>query len=469
MLAVVRLLSDRPVHAAKLRIVFVSHEQIRSALAACINDAAAWGVDDAGLHDELRAVPDSYDALYAFAEGLAARPLRADWPFVEPLDFASIQAEWSPDASDENLAEATPADDLAARAEAAFYGRIAACILGKPVEVMATAAQLKNALEPLGQWPLRGWVPKEALDKIGSMGGWKQPQWVETVAGRIEYVTADDDINYCVLGTLLVERKGSAFTGADVQKQWQHQLPVNITFGPERTMLLRRGVAGNHYSPVDESAAVRWPTVLNPGAELCGAFIRVDAYAWAAIGRPALAAELAWRDASTTHVRTGVYSAMWIAALLAAAPFVDAWDDLARVALRYVPQRSRFADVVRESIDDVGAADDWWRANRSLVARRPDALHCMITQEVGTLLNTLRFAHDTGEGICLQVSQGNDTDSFGATAGSLLGLRFGAGGLDHEQWIAPFHDDLRLAMAMPPERSLSAMAARVARLPERLA
>jgi ADP-ribosylglycohydrolase len=448
--------------------VFLTKDQIRSALVACINEAAAQGVDDAGLHDELKAVPDSYDALYAFAESLASRPMREDWPFVEPLDFESIRAEWSPDATDDDLGASMAADELAARVEAAFYGRVAGCILGKPVEVMPTAEQLKNALEPLGHWPLRGWVPEAALDKIGSMGGWKQPQWTETVADRIEYVTGDDDINYCVLATLLVERKGADFTGADVQKQWQLQLSPAITFGPERTMLLRRGAAGNNYAPVDEDDAQRWPTVLNPGSELCGAFIRVDAYAWAALGRPALAAELAYRDAATTHVRTGVYSSMWIAALLAAAPFVDAWDGLARLALAYVPQRSRFADVVRESIGDVAAADDWWSANRALVARRPDALHCMITQEVGTLLNTLRFARDTGEGICLQVSQGNDTDSFGATAGSMLGLRNGADGLDHDQWIKPFNDDLRLAMVLPPERSLSAMAARAAHLPARL-
>jgi ADP-ribosylglycohydrolase len=448
--------------------VLLTKAQIRSALTTCIGEAAAQGVDDAGLYDELAAVPDSYDALLEFAESLAGRPLRADWPFVEPLAFDGIKQEWHPDALRDEFALKT--DDAAGRVEAAFYGRIAGCILGKPVEVMPTADQLKAALEPLGAWPLRSWVPEAALDQIGTLGGWKQPQWTETVAGRISYVTADDDINYCVLGTLLIENKGADFTGADVQKQWQLQLSVNTTFGPERTMLLRRGAAGwPQFSPVDEDAAARWPTVLNPGSELCGAFIRVDAYAWAALGRPALAAELAWRDASTTHVRTGVYSAMWIAALLAAAPFVDAWDDLARLALMYVPQQSRFADVVRESIDDVAAGTDWWDANRRVYNRRPDAGHCMITQEVGTLLNTLRFATSTGEGIGLQVSQGNDTDSFGATAGSLLGLRFGPNGLDHDQWIKPFNDDLRLAMALPPERSLRAMAGRAARLPARLA
>lgn len=442
-----------------------SHQQLRSMLRMCIGEAAAQGFDDVGLYEDLDAVPDSYDALLAFAEEIAARPLRADWPFVEPLDFDSIRAEWAPDAPAGALGDMS-VEEKCARVEAAFYGRIAGCILGKPVEVAPTADQLRGALEPLGHWPLHSWVPEEALDKIGSLGGYKQPQWVETVAGRINYVTGDDDINYCVLGTLLVERKGAAFTGADVQKQWQLQLSPGVVFGPERTMLLRRATTTMlHEVRLDEDDAARWPTVLNPGSEHCGAFIRVDAYAWAALGQPALAAELAYRDAATTHVRTGVYSSMWIAALLAAAPFVDAWDDLARLALAYVPQRSRFADVVRESIDDVGSADDWWSANRKLVARRPEAIHCLITQEVGTLLNTLRFAENTGHGICLQVSQGNDTDSFGATAGSMLGLRFGAEGLDHDQWIKPFNDDLRLAMILPPERSLAAMAARAGRLP----
>jgi hypothetical protein len=46
--------------------------------------------------------------------------------------------------------------------------------------------------------------------------------------------------------------------------------------------------------------------VLNPKDEYCGALIRADAYGYACPGRPALAAELAWRDASLTHRRTGI-------------------------------------------------------------------------------------------------------------------------------------------------------------------
>jgi ADP-ribosylglycohydrolase len=90
--------------------------------------------------------------------------------------------------------------------------------------------------------------------------------------------------------------------------------------------------------------------------------------------------------------------------------------------------------------------------------------HCHIHQEVATLVNTLRWASSVGHGISLQVSQGNDTDSYGATAGAILGTWFGPGHLD-DRWLAPFHDELHTLVAGWYEGSLSATADRVATLP----
>jgi ADP-ribosylglycohydrolase len=87
-----------------------------------------------------------------------------------------------------------------------------------------------------------------------------------------------------------------------------------------------------------------------------------------------------------------------------------------------------------------------------------------VLQEVGTLVNTLRFAEDVGDGFCKQVMQGNDTDSFGATVGSILGAWFGPGHLD-ERWTEPFQDRIHVALAAFWETSLSALAARMGRLP----
>ena len=74
--------------------------------------------------------------------------------------------------------------------------------------------------------------------------------------------------------------------------------------------LERRGITV--LSPIGDGA-------INPGEELCGALIRADAYGWACPGDPVAAAVLAHRDATLTHVRTGVYAAMWVAAAVATA------------------------------------------------------------------------------------------------------------------------------------------------------
>jgi ADP-ribosylglycohydrolase len=73
-----------------------------------------------------------------------------------------------------------------------------------------------------------------------------------------------------------------------------------------------------------------------------------------------------------------------------------------------------------------------------------------------------------GDGICVQVNQGNDPDSYGATAGSIPGAYFGLEGLE-TRWLAPFDDDLRTGLARFWERSLSNMAERMGQLPKRIA
>ena len=69
------------------------------------------------------------------------------------------------------------------------------------------------------------------------------------------------------------------------------------------------------------------------------------------------------------------------------------------------------------------------------------------------------------------MTQGNDTDSFGATAGSLLGAFFGPGYLE-ERWLRPFNDNIHTGLAWPREgceRSLSKLAKRIGELPRRIA
>ncbi|HEX2101979.1 MAG TPA: ADP-ribosylglycohydrolase family protein, partial [Candidatus Synoicihabitans sp.] len=274
-------------------------------------------------------------------------------------------------------------------------------------------------------------------------------------------------INYRILGMLLLEEAGAHFTKRDLHALWFRNIPAGWQWGPERTMNAYATVWSLGSETPDGEPWEEWVEVLNPGDEQCGALIRADAYGYACPGHPALAAELAWRDASYSHRRTGIYGTMFCAAALATAFVVRDPMEIFEVALKFVPQRSRFAEVVRDSLAMIRGARDWLDGYDRVHGKYRQYDHCLVYQEIGTVINTLRFAKDAGEGICLQVSQGNDTDSFGATAGSLLGALHGPGSLE-PRWLAPLNDTIHTTVAGFHEQRLSAVAKRMSELPLRL-
>jgi ADP-ribosylglycohydrolase len=439
--------------------------QLRSWLTFELNDRHDRGQETFGLVDELAAVPDSLDALATFASRLEDLPMRDGWPYEEPDDLDAILA-----ASPSGRPGATPASviaDAATRVETAFLARTAGCILGKPVEMDPTAEEMRAALEPLGAWPLTGYVPEAALDTLGR----RQPQWTETVEGRIHHAAEDDDLAYSAIGIVVLERYGPDFTRVQLMRTWLRNLPILNTFGPERTSLLKGAFAtlpgGDLASDFSDAAIDRWADVLNPASEHCGALIRVDPWAWAALGDPVAAARMAWRDAGTTHRGFGLHASMLVAGMLAGAPAATGWRGIADAGLSVVPVKSRVARVVSDAAEIVDGAATWQAANAEIVRRWGEYTHCRIVQELGTLLVSLRFgieAGSIGTGIGLQVSQGNDTDSFGATAGSLLGLHLGPDALDVGRWIAPFEDTIHLPLALSHDTSLSRWAGRAGAL-----
>lgn len=438
-------------------VMLPSPAQVREVVRLVVADKHDQGHDTSGVHDALDQAGESLDALAALAESIADLPMRADWPYVEPVDLEAVRSESRP-----QRAPASPIDPSSAAPaiETAFLARVSGCVLGKPFELDLTLEHIRAALEPEGSWPLSDYPNLAVLDRLPMRIG----QWAETARERIRWVAPDDDINYTIVGMLVLERHGLDFTVEHLRDVWLQQLPMAAVFGPERTMLVRAGMHGLDGGSPD--AVASWANHLNPRDEWCGALIRADPYGYANPGDPETASALAWRDASFTHRRTGVYGSMFVAAALALAPVRDDPLGLFDDALAFVPGRSRFAEAVADALTEVDAASDWVDGYARIHRRWPGHTHCRIFQEVGTLVNSIVHARDAGEAICLQVMQGNDTDSYGATAGSIAGLLFGAGSLD-PRWLAPFDDDLRTALALFHERSLGAVAARVARLPER--
>lgn len=444
-----------------------SLELLHALVERCLTDKDQQGHDVAALRAELAAAPATYDALLSIAERAGETPLRADWDYDEPLVLEEILESAdrpAPVPVMVNLAE------VSARVRTAFLARVAGCILGKPFEFDPTLAELRGVLEPRGEWPLRDYVTEETAALLRA----PQPQWPELVRERITHVAPDDDINYTVLAMLLLEQHGRDLSAEHVRTMWLRQLPIAATFGPERIQLIAMANASLGAALGQPVPTSGWTEVLNATEEECGALIRADAYGYAFPGDPVSAARLAFVDADVTHTRTGVYSTMWVAAVVANALVSDAAngpgaDRLAPFedALCVVPQRSRFAAVVRESLEAVRASSDWIDGYERIHGRFGEYTHCRVYQEIGTLMVTARYATSVGEGIGLQVCMGNDTDSFGATAGSILGALLGPSAFDEQHWLGRFNDDVHLALATEWETSLQALASRMAALPGR--
>jgi ADP-ribosylglycohydrolase len=443
--------------------MFPSLPVLRSHLKIIIANRRADGHVVDGLHEELNALPDSFDALDTFAHRVANLPVRSDWRYVEPDDLEAIWRECDP-ARPLGMIGTISADDAAARVETAFLSSVCGCIVGKPVEANPTLQDLRTALEAIGEWPLRDYI-SERIDLFGKKHF--HPDAPITLREKIRFAAPDDDINYTVLGMLNLEQHGLTFTYDDLRDIWLHHVSMGMCWGPEQNIMVRIAESrwGDdcwQHKPHDDFH--EWTHVWNPHDELCGALIRADAYGYACPGNPSLAAELAWRDASFTHRKTGIYGTMFAAAAIAAAFVVRNPLEIFRIALQFIPQRSRFHHIVSDSLAEIAQASGWLDGYARIHGKYKEYSHCMVYQECGTLINTLRFATDIGDGFCKQVSQGNDTDSFGATAGSILGAYFGPGHLE-PRWLAPFNDEIRTGVNCFYERSLSALAKRMARLP----
>jgi ADP-ribosylglycohydrolase len=183
-------------------------------------------------------------------------------------------------------------------------------------------------------------------------------------------------------------------------------------------------------------------THLNPYREWIGAQIRADGFAYGAAGNPELAAELAWRDASFSHVKNGIYGEMFVAAMIAAAFAESDPEKIIAAGLGQIPSNSRLAhdirkavEIARDAVDQIDLVSRIWEAFKHY-----DPVHT--NNNAALVAASLIFAKgDFEKGITTAVLGGWDTDCNGATVGSIMGASLGANALP-SSWIDPLNDTL---------------------------
>lgn len=322
----------------------------------------------------------------------------------------------------------------------AWLGRAAGCLLGKPVECWRTP-ELHRYLKATDNYPITRYLTRNVPDELKeelSKSRFMQSAFHEGRAfiEDVKYMPEDDDTNYTLIGLKLLEENGRDFTPEDVGDCWLCNLPIFHVCTAER--IAYRNLVMCIEPPKSASYC-------NGYREWIGAQIRADIYGYVNPAKPREASTMAWRDASISHVKNGIYGEMWVAAMLAAAFTTKDIETIIRIGLNEIPSESRLAKGVEKVISWWKEGIDWEEAQRRIHAEwdensQHDWCHTVSNAQI-VAAALLLGGGDFGKSLGIAVTVGFDTDCNGATVGSVLGLALGAKALP-EKWTAPLNDQL---------------------------
>lgn len=408
------------------------------------------GCNVSALRDEYRKIAESdAEDKRQQLEALLAKVGALESPFeaMEPSDLEGIRAlrPRGPRAVKKIFSYA----DLFNRTYGAWLGRCAGCQLGKPVEGMSKD-QAHIAAELSTGYPLANYYgaivnPPESIGRR---------HWSPTNASlidRMTYMARDDDTDYTIVGLRILERHGLDFTTQDVANYWLSQFPYYQVYTAER-IAYRNLVDG--LTPPDTAS------YLNPAREWIGAQIRADAFGYACPGLPEKAAELAFKDASLSHTKNGIYGEMMVSAMIASAFVTDDMDEVIEIGLSEIPAESRLAKAIRDTVRQTKADGNWEKTADWIAAELGYYQGChTITNAAIVVMGLVAGQSDFGKTIAISVMAGFDTDCNGATAGSIIGAMLGAKAIP-EKWTAPFNDTVHSSINEVSRAKISDLAER---------
>lgn len=347
-----------------------------------------------------------------------------DYPYNEPSELEKIKA-WRPKTAmlpKLRLSE----EQIYDKVLGAWIGRTFGCLLGKPIEGIRSY-HIEALAKKQGNFPIQSYLKYDAetLKKL-EIKGREKYAWIDNISNCLP---DDDDTNYTVMAAMkIVGEHGRNFTPQNVMDVWVACQGKDSYCTAERVAFLN-SVAGLK-APVTA-------TYKNPYREWIGAQIRADYYGYINPGNPELAAEMAWRDASISHTKNGIYGAMFVAAMLAGAAVCNDIIKVVEAGLSQIPAGCRLAEQTRELLLQYkkGEGKDsvfGWIKSQYDETQSHHWCHT-ISNALIVVASLLYGEKKYGKSICMSVEIGFDTDCNAATVGSILGMMLGTAGIE-EQW-----------------------------------
>lgn len=320
----------------------------------------------------------------------------------------------------------------------AWIGRICGCLLGKTVEGIRTD-ELIPFLKETDNYPMRRYILHSDLnDEILSKYKFRFAN--RCYADKIDGMPTDDDTNYVVLAQQIIEKYGRNFTAYDVSRAWLTLQSKDAYCTAERIAFCNF-VKG--FEP-PESAKYK-----NPYREWIGAQIRGDYFGYINPGNPEIAAEMAFRDASISHIKNGIYGEMFVAAMLAIAACTDNIKDIVLGGLAQIPYSSRLYEAIADILSDFEngvSQEDCFADIHNRYDEYSEHDWCHTISNAMIVVAALLYGNgDFGKSVCMAVETGFDTDCNGATVGSVLGMAMGIDKIS-DVWKKPINDTLHTSI-----------------------
>lgn len=379
------------------------------------------GKDIKGIKEEIKLIQQIKNKIERsekagqLLDELSSQKVVEGYKYVEPVTYDEIVSKsrgFAKDMVSESI------KDLEDTIKGGWYGRIASCLFGKPVELMYKEdilAILKNS----NNYPMTRFLrTTDVPDSIKS----SNPQydihrgWLD----RIDCAPNDDDTNYTILALMLVEKYGRNFKTEDIAENWLTYLSVANIFTAE-VVAFR-----NIMDLIDPQVSGAYRNIYR---EWIGALIRTDLYGYINIGNPKDACQMAYKDGVISHTKNGVYGGMLVSALISMAPIIKNLRELITYSVEFIPEKSRLREAVFKAIEMY----DNKMSNEEFInyihdhydeKSEHDWTH-VISNTMIIVFSLLQGDYDFIKSLQLAVECGFDTDSNSATIGSIIGMSVG--------------------------------------------
>lgn len=378
--------------------------------------------------------------------------IRADYPYIEPNDFEGIMSEA------EKMPVLTPLSDeeYKSRLEGAFYGRCAAVILGKPLEMGMNRKEIKEYLESVGEYPLNDYVSaySEKLDKR------LREDCIYSTKGNVKFAQSDDDINYTLLALLLAEKHPDGFTSADVGWNWLDNISYHWCWCASRQAYFNM-VSLDDAKDIDEQIK-EIPYKLNPWRECIDGQIRTDFWGYIHPSNLRAAAHDAHRDCAFSLTKNGIYGGMFVAGAIAGAMSKNPSVDLIiKSGLSVIPKKSRLYEAVTSVVRWWNQYGDWVTVCDKIYEKYGNlpfaaTLNNMAMVTLGIVAGGLDYT----KSITIATMAGIDTDCNSGTVGSIVGAAIGIENIP-ARWYTPLNDTIKSTVASIGEIKISEVINRI--------